>query len=87
MNRDVGAKLLAVIPSNDGIDIVEIDGVKNIHKAGIDDNEITYETPEGYISLSFSPDGGVEQKIQSMSGNTTMIKNYKGVKISNPPEN
>jgi hypothetical protein len=73
--------VIAVMPSPDGIEVVELEGVKNRYPATLEGKDLIYNTSEGQISLSFTTEGGVEQKIRNVSGDTTTMKNFQGHKF------
>lgn len=73
--------MLAVVSAPEGAQVVDLEGVKKIYTAQMGNNEVTYDTPEGRVVLSFSTEGGVELSIETVSGNTTTTKKYQGQKF------
>jgi hypothetical protein len=80
IDRENSKILLAVVSPPEGAQVVDLEGIKKIHQAQTGDNQVIYETPEGRVILSFSPDGTVEFNIETISGNTTVTKKYQGQK-------
>jgi len=81
IEKEEKSLLIAVIPSPDGIEVIELDGVKNSYPATLEGEDLIYNTSEGQIALTFTTEGGVEQKIRNVSGNTETMKNFQGQKI------
>jgi hypothetical protein len=81
IEKEEKSLLIAVMPSHEGIEVIELDGVKNRYPATLEGREIIYNTSEGQIALTFTTEGGVEQKIRNVSGDTTTKKNFQGQKL------
>ena len=72
--------LLAVIPTSTGLEVVEVQDIVKRHPARRQEQEIIYNAEEGEITLSFTKDDLVEQKVSQFKDNTTIIKTFKGQK-------
>lgn len=81
IQKEEKSLLIAVMPSHDGLEVIELENVANRYPATLEGKEVIYNTSEGQIALSFTPEGGVEQKIRNISGNTTTLKNFQGQKL------
>ena len=80
IEKEERSLLVAVIPSLEGIEVIELEGVSNRYPAAFEGKDVVYNTPEGQITLSFTAEGAVEQKIENVSGSTTIMKNFQGQK-------
>ncbi len=70
--------LLAVLPTPEGVEVVKLGDVEDRFPARLENGEVIYKTPAGEVTLSFTTEDGLNQKVKKVNGDTIVIKNYRG---------
>jgi len=81
VKKDDKSILLAVMPTPDGVEILELGELPKRYTARDDGGRVIYKTSEGQTTLSFKPEEKIQQSVKTLKGNATVIKNYEGAKV------